>query len=331
MNLQLKSLATRVAALVFVSGIFATQALAAVPLARVIVAKSGGNYTTITAALAAIAPTAAAPYVIEVWPGVYTEPGTVNMKSYVHLKGSGRDVTTVKTSLGTTANVISAIGLTNVTISGLTVTGGSNGIYAGSTATAPGSVTISDNTISNSWSYGIVTSGGNSTGPTNSAHITGNIIINNGDSGIDLNRTTATISRNNISGSGSGKAYCGTSSCPGIFINMAGTETQIITDNVITGNKGVGIYACNNTNASMTNNIITDNAQGGIDFSDDRSTGTLTNNKIVNNGTLFADIVIMSTNTALPNISSNIFNSITGAGGVGSYNVNSNGDPILVP
>ena len=327
MNLQSIRKISGSVALVCASLVFASEALAS----RVVVAKRGGNYTTITAALNGITPTATNPFVIEVWPGIYTEPGTVNMKSYVHLKGSGRDVTTVKTSLGTTANVISAIGLTNVTISGLTVTGGSNGIRAESTATASGSVTISDNTISNSWNYGIVTERGDRTGPTNSVHITGNNIINNGYSGIDLNRTTATISRNHISGTGSGIAYCGTSSCTAIFINMAGTETQIITDNVITGNKGVGIYACNKTNATMTNNIITDNAQGGIDFSYTDSTGTVTNNKIVNNGTLFADIVIKSTNTALPNISFNIFNSITGTGGVGSYNVNSNGDPILVP
>ena len=342
MNLQLKSLATRVAALVFVSGIFATQALAAIPLARVIVAKSGGNYTTITAALAAIAPTAAAPYVIEVWPGVYTEPGTVNMKSYVHLKGSGRDVTTVKTSLGLTAIVISAIGNTNVTISNLTVTGGYHGILVGSTLTAPSSVTISDNLVTGNHNKGIVSTGENLSTQLSSANITRNRVIGNRVTGIDVTRTSAVVTENTISGNGNTDCVRDPSSCIGLLISgsapgadLGSEPTHTVTGNVITGNYGSGIYMCKTTRATITNNTVAGNTLGGITFIYQDAGASVTNNLIVNNGSLYADIVATpypaATEIRNPNISFNIFNTIVGTHGVGSYNVNSNGDPILVP
>jgi hypothetical protein len=64
------------------------------PANRVIVAKIGGNYTSIAAALEAISPSTDNPYLIEVMPGNYEEPALV-MKTFVHLRGSGRRVTHV--------------------------------------------------------------------------------------------------------------------------------------------------------------------------------------------------------------------------------------------
>ena len=61
---------------------------------KVVVDASGvGDFTTITAALAAITPTAAAPYVVEVRAGGYV--GSVTMKGFVHLRGAGRDSVTL--------------------------------------------------------------------------------------------------------------------------------------------------------------------------------------------------------------------------------------------
>lgn len=81
------------------------QPIAAVPYAtyaekvkpidnRVVVAKSGGDFTSISDALAAITDaTQGNPYLIKVAPGVYTE--TVTMKSFVNIAGSGELVTTI--------------------------------------------------------------------------------------------------------------------------------------------------------------------------------------------------------------------------------------------
>src|SRR5512133_795080 len=61
------------------------------PPNRVIVAKIGGNYTSIAAALDAISPSTDNPYLIEVMPGSYVEPPLI-MKTFVQLRGSGRRV-----------------------------------------------------------------------------------------------------------------------------------------------------------------------------------------------------------------------------------------------
>ena len=194
MNLHLKSLTAGVAALLLMSGIFATQALAAAPLARIVVAKSGGNYTTITAALNAITPSATKPYVIEVWPGVYTE--NVVLKSYVHLKGSGREVTTIQnsTSFGT---VITATNLTNVEISGFTIngTGSTTGIRMVNTK-----ATVADSTISNHGSGIAIES-------NSAATVTGNNVLGNKYEGIMVYGAFATITGNVVSGNGSGAGY----------------------------------------------------------------------------------------------------------------------------
>src|SRR3990172_4553953 len=95
------------------------------PAHRLVVATSGGDYTSISAALAAVSPTASDPYVIDVMPGTYTE--NVTMKSYVHLRGAGREVTTIQ-SPSTTSNVIYLSYLTNTAISGFTIRGGLYGI-----------------------------------------------------------------------------------------------------------------------------------------------------------------------------------------------------------
>jgi hypothetical protein len=63
----------------------------------IVVAKSGGDYTTITAALNAITDASAAnPYLVYVAPGVYTEH--VTMKSYVDIEGAGEGVTKITSS-----------------------------------------------------------------------------------------------------------------------------------------------------------------------------------------------------------------------------------------
>ena len=64
----------------------------------VVVAKSGGDYISVQAAIDnATGATAVNPYLVWVAPGVYTE--TVIMKPYVHLQGAGQDATVINSTV----------------------------------------------------------------------------------------------------------------------------------------------------------------------------------------------------------------------------------------
>jgi pectin methylesterase-like acyl-CoA thioesterase len=82
----------------------AADAVQHVTPARVLwVAKSGGNFTSVQAALASITVSGAAhPYVIKIAPGTYNEPGGIDMKDHVDLEGSGQDNTIITCACAST-------------------------------------------------------------------------------------------------------------------------------------------------------------------------------------------------------------------------------------
>ena len=101
----------------------------------VVVAKSGGDYTTIGATLAAISASAADRYLIWVAPGTYTE--SVTMEPYVDIQGAGEVVTKITYGGSGTWNLGTVIGADNAELRFLTVenTGGNTyavAIYNGS-------------------------------------------------------------------------------------------------------------------------------------------------------------------------------------------------------
>ena len=73
------------------------------PAQVVWVAKSGGDYTTVNAALASITDnTGSKPYLIRIGPGTYTET-RVELKDYVDIEGSGQETTTITCACGTSS------------------------------------------------------------------------------------------------------------------------------------------------------------------------------------------------------------------------------------
>ncbi len=96
----------------------------------VTVAKSGGDFTTISAALSSITTASAANrYLVRVMPGVYAEQ--VLMKPFVDIEGSGELNTTI-TAPGTNANTGTVVGADNAEIRFLTMecTGGNANSFA---------------------------------------------------------------------------------------------------------------------------------------------------------------------------------------------------------
>ncbi|MBI4714699.1 MAG: right-handed parallel beta-helix repeat-containing protein, partial [Nitrospirae bacterium] len=193
------------------------------PAHRVVVATSGGDYTTVSAALAAITPSPTDPYVIDIMPGTYIE--NVTMKDYVHLRGAGREVTTLQ-SPSTASKVIDFGSITHAAITGLTITGGRWGIYNSSSSPTISGNTITGNSQSGIYSYAAA--------PT----ISGNTITGNGVYGIyNYNSSSPQIIHNRITGNG-GATYTD------IYVEYYASAPNIsfnIYDD-ITGTTGVGMY-----------------------------------------------------------------------------------------
>lgn len=77
------------------SGTTSTTTTLTMPAHIVTVAKSGGAFTTVTAALNAISDASTAnPYLIRIGSGTFVEP-TIYLKSGVHFQGSGQQITTI--------------------------------------------------------------------------------------------------------------------------------------------------------------------------------------------------------------------------------------------
>lgn len=272
----------------------------------IVVAQSGGDFTSISDAIASLPNPNTTPVIIKVMPGTYTEMD-IYMKSNVHLQGAGRDVTILQARQYIP---LSLYNLTNVTISGFTISDGSYAIYNYNS-----SVTITNNTISGN-SGGVFTE--YSPASIASTTISGNIFTGNSSAIINFYVSPAMIIRgNSISGnSGGGGGIYNVHSSP------------VIVGNMITGNNLWGI-ANESSSPTISGNIITENTSYGI-YNYTSSSPKIINNRITGNGgTDYADIYVDS--GSVPNISFNIYDSITGTSGVGQFNVNSNGDFAPAP
>lgn len=308
----------------------------------VTVAPQGGDYTSISEALSEISPTYENGYLIDVKPGVYSVNSEIEMKSFVHLRGSGRDVTVIKMTL-CCDYILKVESLTNVTISGLSFSGVSGGLYivhseptiegnafyemsvavAVSVSEPEGKVIIKDNKFINNGTAVAV-------GSSSVAVIEGNVIDKN-YSGIKASGNSMTeIISNYITNNHKGILVYGSSSnrIAGNMINKNQTgissytfaKTNILSNLITENDWGIGNFG--SSDITMSANIIKDNLNSGV-WSDTLIVGSLINNEITGNGGLtYHDIDIIG--GASPNISFNVFDTI-GSSPTGSYNVKSDG------
>lgn len=266
----------------------------------VVVAKSGGNFTSIQTAVDSINPSVENPFLIKVMPGTYVE--NIIMKSYVHLQGAGYDITTIQ-SPSPSSNVITLIDLVDVAISDMSIIGGNYGIS--NTNSSP---TISRNKITGNY-IGIFHWGC-------SSRIINNIISNN-VIGTQTVAGAPTIIQNTITGNSEW----------GIWEQSGGSAT--IKGNIISGN-GNGITVSNSSSPKISENTITDNISKGIDIY--VASPTIYRNTITSNG----GIGINALGASLI-ISFNVYDTIQVIGSygcdsgpvnvVGMYNVKTDGSP----
>lgn len=99
----------------------------------VTVAKSGGQFSDIQTALNSITDANSTnPYLLYIGPGIYEITTPIQMKSYVTISGSGKDVTILKGAIGgdsMDATVATIVGANSSTLTNLYVTNSAAGTY----------------------------------------------------------------------------------------------------------------------------------------------------------------------------------------------------------
>lgn len=230
---------------------------------RYVVAKSGGDFATISEAVA-MGSTCNSPVVIDVMPGLYIENINLNgSHKCLHIRGAGMNLTTIRGSGGASPVVNSSIQCAGCAI--------------------PGPIEISNIKItSNKTQEGVSANYGN-------IRIT-NATISDTTTAATANNGTLDIKNSIIKGNA-----WGVSSSPG----SSRIESSVITDNTASGvigfeyvinntiqrNGGYGIftgYTRTNINSLISGNIVTDNKNSGL-YVVSTTKMVIQNNKLINN------------------------------------------------
>jgi len=308
---------------------------------RLVVAADGsGNFTSIGAALDAIAPNASNPYVIDVMPGRYT--GSVKMKSHVHLRGSGPDVTVLDGA--TLATVIQLVDVRDATISGVTI---QHGLPAGIFIARSRNVAIKDCKLANNSRHGMVAT------ETWFSRLSDCIVSSNGSIGVYARASGVDLENNEVRENGAdGVVLIGA-------VGNSGEALGRVTNNRMLLNNGDGLRL-EDADVFVTNNRVYYNRRDGIGFyrsanviaignhiaQNDRYGAYITSsakvrlthnhlydNTRINSPTPRADIFIDDANVGawMPMISYNVYDRLIGTKGNGAYNTNIDGAPVPNP
>lgn len=266
------------------------------------VAKGGfGTYSTISGALNSLPTPNTTPTIIKVMPGTYSVSAPINMKSNVHLQGSGHSVTTITLSVTTNPGGIVFSEVSNAEISGFTIESTEN--FRDSIHLQLSDVAIRNNRFVGGRPVGIYNPAGVPAGPSQ-AVITENIfdwpnyyyaIYTTGqpadNSHLTVSHNKFTLKENPGFGGNGGVRLTWNSSAEivdNIFVGdgspvsepviTVGSGKVFISGNIIDNIGGNGING--NSQTVIRGNTITNNAGDGIIISD----GIISGNVIKGNG-----------------------------------------------
>ena len=198
----------------------------------IVVAQSGGNFNSISAALASISNASISnPYIISVMPGIYQDQFTT--MAYVSITGSGKEVTKVTSSIDSQGTI--AIGSNNSPIEGLTIENTSPGTAVAVFSTGSYNAIIRDCSLS---------------------AINGSLVI-----GLAAGVGVLSIENSTIQAIGQGDTY-------GIWTRVYGASQpgSLITNSSIYaqgGNNSLGAQVDNGLPINIMNSSITEVSTGG--------------------------------------------------------------------
>jgi len=202
---------------------------------RLVVSKAPGGYQTIQEAINAVP--AGEAFVIDVLPGVYVE--NVVMKSNLHLRGAGREVTVIQAAVPDQPTVL-INALESVAITGLAIIGGTPGIDI--IASAP---TIDQSAITKNAGHGIRNTQG--AGPI----ITQNAVTANKGSGIRNEASSPIIFENIIAANTENGVH-----------NISGSNATML-DNALNQNGQNGVHNVA-SNPTIGSSLVKGNTANGI-------------------------------------------------------------------
>jgi hypothetical protein len=221
----------------------------------IVVAKSGGDFTTITAARNSIADASATNrYLIYVAPGTYTE--AVTMKPYVDIEGAGELATKITRAGSAATNTGTVVGANNAELRFLTVEntgGGANAIAIYNNGVQPRlthiTASASGGTTTN---YGIFNTSASLTMVDVTASASG------GATNYGVYNISSSPTMNGVTATGAG----GTSQNYGV-VNLASSSPRMtdVTATASGGTNNYGVYSSSSASLAMTD--VTVKAMGG--------------------------------------------------------------------
>lgn len=220
----------------------------------VVVAKNGGDFNTINAALASITNASADnQYLVNIMPGTYYEQ--ISTKDYVMLKGAGREVTKISYNSDNNGNATVNVTSNNSPIEGLTIEG--SNLYLALAVSA-------------TFGRGLFTDC--------------NIVAKNGSSNVALlvGPGGFSIKNSNVVATGWGDAYGIRSDSYGVSQEESSFDGSSV--NVISENSAFGFYIISDGQTiNVTNSKITQTSPGIYDFAfvSQRNATIYLNNTIV--------------------------------------------------
>jgi parallel beta-helix repeat protein len=199
--------------------------------------------------------------VIRVAPGTYSENVRIR-RSGIHLKGSGAATTMIQAA-SDDSSVVDISGVSNVKLSGFTVTGSAR--HEGIKVRRVDSVSITDNTVT-----------GNRHGITMRDSDDGTII----DNRISDNKKSGLKFRNSDDNTVRGNAFAGNRK----GIDLRGGADNEVVDNQMSDHRDVGIRVRDDAEGTTVDgNRIADNGGDGVRLLDVSRT-RITNNEVLSNG-----------------------------------------------